>query len=169
MARLLDRLELVILCITGAGVVLLVFAGVISRYVFHFSMAWTEELSRYLFVWGSFIGAAAAFRTGEHRGIPLLRHRLPRLARRILDVATAAAVFTFLGVLTWQAWKITERAYMSGQASTTTDIPVWIVNCGLLIGVAFAMVRFAQFLVATWSDRDDTVTVVSGDGPVGRP
>jgi C4-dicarboxylate transporter DctQ subunit len=155
LTKLVGRFEIVILGVTGVGVVLLIVIGVLSRFLFHFSMAWTEELARFLFVWGTFFGAAAAFRTGEHRGIPLLRSHLFPTARKILDIFTAIAILSFLGVLTWQFWGITERALQSGQVSTSTGIPVWVVNFGVFLGLVFAILCCIMFLASERNNKCD--------------
>src|SRR5258708_1981750 len=71
--RLARRIDLVIGTVAeaaGAGLVLaevaILFAGVVSRYVFDSPLMWTDELANFLFLWLSMLGAVVALRRNEH-------------------------------------------------------------------------------------------------------
>lgn len=84
----------------GTGVILLLFAGmlaaavaqVVSRYVFNAPLTWSEELSRYLFIWLAFLGAWVAWNRREHLGIDVLPEVVPTRWRapllRLLELLT---------------------------------------------------------------------------------
>ncbi len=60
------------------GVMLvLVFANVVLRYFFHTGISISEEVSRFLFVWLTFIGALLALRDNDHLGVDMLTRHLP--------------------------------------------------------------------------------------------
>ena len=63
--KVFDSLEDWFLVITLGLMLILNFANVVSRYCLSTSIAFTEELTTNLFVWSSFIGAAAAAKRGE--------------------------------------------------------------------------------------------------------
>jgi TRAP-type C4-dicarboxylate transport system permease small subunit len=69
--RFLDRycrfLELVI-SVALAVMVVLVFGNVVMRYAFNSGITLSEELSRWLFVWVTFLGAIVAMKDGAHLG-----------------------------------------------------------------------------------------------------
>src|SRR5579862_8090362 len=72
-ARSLARVDRAIGWITEVPAALLVvveiavlFAGVVSRYVFNRPLTWTDELASALFLWLAMLGAVVAFRRGEH-------------------------------------------------------------------------------------------------------
>ena len=154
----LDRAEAAVIIACGAGIVLLIFSGVLSRFVFHYSIAWSEELARFLFLWGALFGAAAACRTGQHGGIPLLMDRLSPGAQRAVEIVVGLGVTGFLGYLAWQSWGTTGRAWSTGQVSTTTGIPIWVVNGGMLLAFLLAVLRSIQgFLTGAY--RSDSAHV----------
>ena len=64
--KVLDELEKIVLFSGFAFVIFIVFLQVILRYVFHSSLTWVEELTRYLFVWLTWIAAARAVRDDKH-------------------------------------------------------------------------------------------------------
>src|ERR1700709_655839 len=46
--------------------IVILFAGVVSRYVMHSPLIWSDELASILFLWLAMLGAAVAFRRAEH-------------------------------------------------------------------------------------------------------
>ncbi|WP_170167078.1 TRAP transporter small permease [Paracoccus methylarcula] len=140
----LDRIEKAIVVFLIGGIVLLVFSGALSRYMFSYSIAWSEELARYFFLWGALFGAAVACRYGQHGGIPLLVDKFPPSVQRWVERLVFAGMLGFLGYLAWQSLGTTGRAFSTGQISTTTKIPVWVVNLGMLIAFCLAILRTIQ-------------------------
>src|SRR5271170_1493625 len=65
--------------------IVVLFAGVISRYVLHAPLIWSDELASMLFLWLAMLGAVVAFRRSEHmRMTALVASAGPRL-RAYLD------------------------------------------------------------------------------------
>jgi C4-dicarboxylate transporter DctQ subunit len=140
----LDRAEFWFIVLAAAGIVILVFAGVLSRFVFEHPMAWSEELARYLFLWAALVGAAAACRNNQHGGIPLLVHKLPPVWQRAAEIFVAGLVLVVLGVLAWQSVGSTWQGIESGQTSLASGIPIWVINGVALIAYVLAILRTLQ-------------------------
>ena len=66
-----------------AGMVVLVFGNVMLRYGFNSGITLSEELSRWLFVWMTFLGAIVALRKHEHLGTDMLIGRLGPKGKKI--------------------------------------------------------------------------------------
>lgn len=83
-----------------------VVVQIVVRYAFAFPAPWTEELSRYAFVWASFLAAAPIVGRNEHFMIDMLVQNLPTASRRICmlvgDFCTLA--FTLLLVIWGGKW-----------------------------------------------------------------
>ena len=76
--------------------VVILFAGVVSRYVLHAPLIWSDELASILFLWLAMLGSAVAFRRGEHmRMTALVASAGPRLWA-YLDVVGTCAALAFL-------------------------------------------------------------------------
>ena len=77
--KLMDRycqLLSVLMVIGLALMVVLVFTNVVMRYAFNSGITVSEELSRWLFVWVTFLGAIVAMHEGAHLGSDMLVSRL---------------------------------------------------------------------------------------------
>ena len=86
MNRWIDRacrgLEVVIAAMLAAMVVL-VFGNVVLRYLFNSGITVSEEVSRWLFIWMTFLGAIVALREHGHLGVDMVVQRLPAWAKKI--------------------------------------------------------------------------------------
>lgn len=142
--RWLDRAEFWFIALACVGIVVLVFLGVLSRFVFSNPMAWSEELARYLFLWAALVGAAAGCRTNQHGGIPLLVHKFPPAWQRGVEIFVSALVVTVLVVLAWQSFDSTLQGLSSGQTSLASGVPIWVINGVALLAYLLAILRTAQ-------------------------
>jgi len=100
--RLLDRAAertlaaVRLVCIAQAtALFLIVVLAVFARYVFGQSLAWTEEVPRYLLIWISFLGAAACVARREHVGFDVLFNALPDRVRRVVGAAIGVLILGF--------------------------------------------------------------------------
>ncbi len=66
-----------------ALMVVLVFGNVVLRYGFNSGITVSEELSRWLFIWMTFLGAIVALREHGHLGVDMVVQRLPALGKKI--------------------------------------------------------------------------------------
>ncbi len=76
-----------------AAMVVLVFGNVVLRYAFNSGITMSEELSRWFFVWLTFLGAVVALREHTHLGTDILIGRLGPAARKV------CRAFTYLVML----------------------------------------------------------------------
>lgn len=66
-----------------ALMVVLVFANVVMRYAFNSGITVSEELSRWLFVWVTFLGAIVAMHEGAHLGTDMMVSRLSVKGKKV--------------------------------------------------------------------------------------
>jgi TRAP-type C4-dicarboxylate transport system permease small subunit len=71
-----------------AAMVVLVFGNVVLRYAFNTGVTVSEELSRWFFVWLTFLGAIIAMREHGHLGMDSLVVRLPVIGKKICLVTS---------------------------------------------------------------------------------
>jgi TRAP-type transport system small permease protein len=77
------RLFSLLMVIALALMVVLVFTNVVLRYAFNSGLSLSEELSRWLFVWMTFLGAVVALNDRAHLGTDSLVSRLPVTGKKI--------------------------------------------------------------------------------------
>jgi TRAP-type transport system small permease protein len=95
LARLLEY----VIAAALAVMVVLVFGNVVMRYAFNSGITVSEEVSRWLFIWVTFLGGVVALRDGAHLGVDMLVARLPAWGRRACLGLTKAMMLTILAML----------------------------------------------------------------------
>ena len=148
LTALLDNIERYMIILCMLLIVVLVFLGVLSRFIFHYSIAWSEELVRYLFIWGGLFGAAAGFRYGKHSGVPLIVEKLSPRMQRLSAWSVVIGSVGYCGFMALQAYRGTLRAMGTGQISSGTGIPVWTVNLLMALAFTWCAIRAAQYFFA---------------------
>jgi len=142
-----EPLELVLSLIL-IGIVSITFIQVLFRYVFRLSLAWSEELARYLFLWLGALASAYAFKTKSHFA---LRFLVDRLRGRLKVWASTLVVFVVSGFLLLFIWKSLEFSVsMAGQIAPSTKISMALPYSSAWVG---GILMLYYVLRNWWSDR----------------
>ena len=121
-----------------AVMAVIAFVNVLSRYIFHFSFAATEEITINLFVWMTVIGMGIAFERGGHLGMVTFFNLFPRKLQKtsvLIYSLLAAALFLVLNCFMIQA--IYDEITLFQAKSASLGLPVWIYYAGLPVFSVF--------------------------------
>lgn len=143
--RLLWRAVNVILVFLIALMFLMVFSNVVLRYAFSSGIEYSEELSRFAFVWLTFVGAVAVARDGAHLNVEMLVAAVSPRARLMLMVLSDLIVLLCCGLLVYGTWQ--SLGLNASNYSPITGISyAWVHGVGLfsggVIGLLTAMRMF---------------------------
>ncbi|WP_312415533.1 TRAP transporter small permease [Shinella sp.] len=120
---------------------------VISRYVFNAPLTWSEELSRYVFIWLSFLGVWYAWVRREHLGIDVLPQMLPPRPRRLLMTFLEFTVLVFAIASLYYGQRILEVSIR--QPSAVLRVPMaWIY-----VSYYVAMTLVSLEILLDWFSR----------------
>jgi TRAP-type C4-dicarboxylate transport system permease small subunit len=81
-----------------------VFLTVIFRYFLHMPLGWTEELSRLLFLWIVFLGAAVCAGQERHTKFDMFVKNLKPATGRILDIISSVLILVITGVIIYKGF-----------------------------------------------------------------
>lgn len=98
-----DQLDTVFrfaLFLTLSSMIVIITAQVIFR-VFFTALSWSEELSRYLLVWSSFIGTSVAFKKGAHIAVTFAVDMLPGKIKKLVQSLSCILMALFFGITIW--------------------------------------------------------------------
>jgi TRAP-type C4-dicarboxylate transport system permease small subunit len=143
----LVRLVEVVLVLLLAGMVAMVFANVVLRYGFNSGLNISEEMSRYFFVWLTFIGAILAFRDHQHVGVETFVRLLGPRGRVVCVVATNAIILLCAVILFWGTWK-QHNINASMTAPVVGLSMIWVFGVTYVTGAAIALMAAVRLLGA---------------------
>ncbi len=110
------------------------FINVLSRYLFHFSFAATEEVTINLFVWMTVVGSGIAFERGGQLGMVTLYNIFPKkFKRRVVLFSSGLSALLFLMVDIYMIQAIYYELTLFQATSACLGIPVWIYYIGVPI------------------------------------
>ena len=128
-----------------ALMVVLVFGNVFMRYAFNSGFTLSEELSRWLFVWMTFLGAVVALNDRAHLGTDTLVSRLGLSGKKFCLGLSYLIMIVLCGMVFWGSW-------LQTQVNLTSTSAVMEVSLGIFYasGVAFAVLATLILLVKFW-------------------
>ncbi len=126
--------------------IVILFAGVVSRYVLHSPLIWSDELASILFLWLAMLGSAVAFRRAEHMRMTAIVASARPAMRAYLDMVATCAALAFLLMIVWPSYDyayeesfITTPALQISNSWRAAALPVGICLMGL-----FAFLRLLR-------------------------
>jgi TRAP-type C4-dicarboxylate transport system permease small subunit len=127
--KVLDALSALFLLV----MVVLVFGNVVLRYAFNSGITVSEEVSRWLFVWVTFLGAIVALRRHDHLGTDVLVGRLPPLGKKACFVGGQL-------MMLWVTWLLGSGAWQQARINWDVQAPVTGASVAIFYasGVVFA-------------------------------
>lgn len=154
--RKVDRyLEETICVILFSSMVVLTFAQVLSRFVFNISLGWSEELSRFFFVWLVYISAALAAKHRRHIRVELIDQFLPRSISKWAGVLSDLLWITYALIVASQGYKVAMMIMGHGQLSPAMQLQVGWVYMIIPFGFALIAFRVAQGIVARFKGEHE--------------
>ena len=123
-------------------------ANVVVRYFTNFSFAFTEEISVWLMVFMTLVGAASAFRTGKHINVSLLVNRLPPPWRRAVELFALAATAVMFVLLVWYGARMAYDDFRYEVTSPALGVQQWFYSIWLPLLSAVIVIRLLQLFRA---------------------
>jgi TRAP-type C4-dicarboxylate transport system permease small subunit len=168
MARLIDlycRALKVAIGICLAVMVVLVFGNVVLRYVFNSGIATSEELSRWLLVWLTFLGAIVALREHAHLGVDTLIRALPPRGRFLCFVVSYLLMLYADWLLTLGSWKQAALTLGDSAPASGLSVGLFFYSSGLVFGVSAAVILVYDVVrvLNGSATEEDIITIKESD------
>ena len=149
LAAALRFIAATIVVVCFAYMTLAVLAQVFGRYLFNYSISWTEETAKFAQIWVVFLGAGIAMRRGWHVAVDVLPAMLPLGYARAVSVVVAAGCIGFLGLVVFGSLPLIELGFMF-EVSPVLQVPMWIIYLCIPIGAAYFAIEIVLKVVERW-------------------
>jgi TRAP-type C4-dicarboxylate transport system permease small subunit len=167
-ALFFQLLELLVV-VALVAMVIMVFGNVVLRYAFNSGITVSEEMSRYCFIWLTYIGAMIAMRDREHLGVDTLVKHLPRTGKKVC-LFISEALMLFVNVLFFiGTWKMHELQVTNVSPVVGISM-IWIYGIGYVVAVVMALFNLVvlwRLVTGQLSDEELVQVVESEDLPHG--
>ncbi|MEY4750133.1 MAG: hypothetical protein RIQ60_2347 [Pseudomonadota bacterium] len=120
------------------AMVVMVFGNVVLRYAFNSGILVSEELSRYCFVWLTFIGAISVMRDNGHLGMDSVVSKLGPQGRRVALGLTQLLILGCCVLTVWGSWR--QHEINATTVAPVTGLPlIWVFGVAYLTGACIAL------------------------------
>ena len=122
--------------------------AVLGRYFLGVPTVWQTELSIYLLMFVTFVGAAYGLRHHAHVGVDLVVERLPLRAQLVMRIIAAVGALAVVLVVLWTATELWWEAVEGGfRSATAWRAPLSLVYAILPIGMLLVALQYVAFIV----------------------
>ena len=154
---------LIVLCMLA--MVAMVFGNVVLRYGFNTGITVSDEMSRYFFIWLTFIGAMLAMHEKGHLGVDTLVKHLPVLGKKFcfllseLLMLFCNALF-FIGTYKMHDLQVTNISPVVGISM------IWVYGIGYVVSVVMAIINVNKIyrLLTGQISENELVQVIETEG-----
>jgi C4-dicarboxylate transporter DctQ subunit len=131
-----------------AMMTIIIIVQVFMRYLFLYSLSWSEEVARYLMIWVSFLGASLALKWGFHIGVELVLTRIPEKARVWVILVAKLGILLFLVFFTIGGFRVSWS--VRDQDSPALLFSMFYAYLSAPVGGVFMTIQLLNSMVEDW-------------------
>ena len=154
---------LVVACMVA--MVIMVFGNVVLRYGFNSGISISDEMSRYCFIWLTYIGAMVAMRDKGHLGVDTLVRRLSLRGKQVCFFISEVLMLLCNVLFFWGTWQMHDLQVTSISVVVGISM-IWIYGIGYVTASvmgAMNLHKLALLLSGRLAEQDLVMVVESED------
>lgn len=128
------------------------FANVVLRYGFNYTLAWSEELVRIVIIYSTFVGASVAVKQRAMIRIDAVVQIFPKL-KPSLTIYTNLLMLFFAWMMVNYGYKMTHLQYVTHQKTIIMQIPLVIIYAIMPIMGVMIFIRTFQVMIQDFKSR----------------
>ncbi len=130
---------------------LALFANVVLRYGFNYSLAWSEELVREVIIYTTLIGCSAAIKNRSMIKIDALVQLVPKL-KKPLNYFSNAVTLIFAGLMLYYGWLMAALQIQTNQKTIIMQIPLVYLYALLPLMGGMMLIRTIQVIYQDFTE-----------------
>ena len=137
-------------------IALIVFYEIVARYVFNAPTTWSIDVSIYLVLWATFLGAAYTLKEGSHIMVDVVVVKFPLRNARLIRLATYTLVLAFCLVLLWRGTLACIDAVRYNEVTLSTyRFPLWLPMSAIPAGSFILSLQSICKIIDSRSSADE--------------
>ena len=159
--KLLEFLVVILM----VAMVAMVFGNVFLRYAFNSGITISDEMSRYCFIWLTYIGAMIAMREGGHLGVDTLVKHLSRSGKKTCLFLSESLMLYCNGLFLLGTWKMHDLQLTNVSPVAGLSM-IWVFGIGYVVSLVMGMmnIRMLYRLLSGRITEAELVQVVEAEG-----
>jgi len=141
------------LTITILAMMVIITALQIICRVFFSALSWSEELTRYLLVYLTFLGASSVYKRNGHISVLVFKQLLPPLFQKIASIFVIVLCGVFFGISTFYGLKY--MGLQGNQLSAALRIPMKYVYMSIPIGFLIMILYSIDNIINIWIGKEE--------------
>jgi TRAP-type C4-dicarboxylate transport system permease small subunit len=121
-----------------------IFYQVIMRYIFSNAPSWTEELTRYAFIWCAYFGVSLGIKKDAHISVMAVINLLPKKGQKVMHIVANLIFLAFAVIILVLGYQTMVTVASLGRRSPALEIPMYLVYAALPVGFICIVVRLIQ-------------------------
>ena len=159
--KLLEFLVVILM----VAMVAMVFGNVFLRYAFNSGITISDEMSRYCFIWLTYIGAMIAMREGGHLGVDTLVKHLSRSGKKVCLFLSESLMLYCNGLFMLGTWKMHDLQVTNVSPVAGLSM-IWVFGIGYVVSLVMGMmnIRVLYRLLSGRITEAELIQVVEAEG-----
>ncbi|WP_428908483.1 TRAP transporter small permease [Niallia sp. Krafla_26] len=141
------KVEKVLANIILAIMVLSLFLGVVTRYIFNAPLVWTGEVTLYTLAWVTFIGGSMSIKTNQAVAVTLLTDYLRGMTKKAIVSIGLLICVLFTGLLSYYSIQWISNPTILLQKSDALQLPMIIPYLSVPVGIVFMLIHSINIFV----------------------
>lgn len=129
-----------------AAMVISVLIQIVSRLIGR-PVAWTEEGTRFVFIWVIFLGIAAGFRRGESARVTYFLEKMPRFMRRAAPYIYALTTIGFFLLMVVTGTDLVMQQIRTHEMGSALMIPMWLIGLSVPVSGVLGVLGVIESLL----------------------
>ncbi|AOM81534.1 TRAP transporter small permease [Salisediminibacterium beveridgei] len=142
-----EYVEEVILVVLSMTTVVAIATQVFMRFVLGSSLAWSEELARYCFIWLVYIGISYGVKKQRHIKVDVTLLLFKNKGKIVLQMISNILFLLFALVIVYYGNDVAQRILGFGQTSPALKIPMGYIYFATVVGMSLTSIRLIQQLI----------------------
>ena len=155
----------VLVVVFMVAMVVMVFGNVVLRYGFNSGISISDEMSRYCFIWLTYVGAMVAMREGGHLGVDSLVKHLPVNGKKVCLFLSESLMLMCNGLFFLGTYKMHELQVTNISPVVGISM-IWVYGIGYVVGVVMGIInlRVLYRLLSGTITESELLQVVETEG-----
>lgn len=149
-SKIWDKLEESIMISLLCGMAVVMMIQICCRYLFGMSLSWSEEITRYMFIWSAFMSISLCTKLTISIRIDAIIRLFSKKGRALVKIFNLSVELAFFLYLLPYAWHYLQSTIESGQVSPACGIPMYFIQSAPLVCFCLCCVRILERWFLQW-------------------